>query len=100
MLTLQYLPYSEIEYLDSEKRVKKLLDIVRKERIILLEGKLRREEEALLIKSTMEVIDEIFKGIEIATKDPKKIELLMNSHSKRNSEKKQRKGKANVSPMR
>ena len=66
MLTLQYLPYSELAKLDSEKRIKKLLDIVRKERIILMEGRLKKEEETQLIQATMASIDDTFKGIEIA----------------------------------
>ena len=63
MLTLQYLPYSELAKLDSEKRIKKLLDIVRKERIILMEGRLKKEEETQLIQATMASIDDAFKGI-------------------------------------
>lgn len=70
MLTLQYIPYTEIESLVSEARVGKILDIVKKNRIVLLEGRLKKEEEAELIKQTMESIDEHFKGIELGTIDP------------------------------
>jgi hypothetical protein len=70
MLTLQYIPYSEIEQLASEKRVEKILDVVKKNRIVLLEGRLKREEETELIKQTMESIDDDFKGIELGTIDP------------------------------
>ncbi len=70
MLTLQYMPYAEIEALASEERVGKILDIVKKNRILLLEGRLKKEEETELIKQTMEAIDENFKGIEIGTIDP------------------------------
>lgn len=70
MLTLQYMPYTEIEALPSEERVGKILDIVKKNRILLLEGRLKKEEETELIKQTMEAIDESFKGIEIGTIDP------------------------------
>jgi len=70
MLTLQYMPYAEIETLASEERVGKILDIVKKNRILLLEGRLKKEEETELIKQTMEAIDESFKGIEIGTIDP------------------------------
>ncbi len=71
MLTLQYIPYSEIESLDSDSRINKLLGIVKNERIILLEGKLTKPEETSLIKKTMEQISNSFKGIEIATIDAK-----------------------------
>ena len=69
MLALTYLPYNEIEGLDSKDRIKKLLDIVKKDRIVLLEGKLKKEEEAELIAETMKAINKNFKGIELATID-------------------------------
>ncbi len=74
MLTLQYIPYAEIEELPSEERVEKILDVVKKNRIVLLEGKLKREEETELIKQTMESIDDDFKGIELGAIDPAKRE--------------------------
>ena len=40
--------------------------------IVLLEGRLRKEEEADLIEITMENIDEKFKGIELAVINPEK----------------------------
>jgi len=76
MLTLQYIPHSEISNLDSDSRIKKLIRIVKENKIVLLEGRLRVEEEASLIKKTMEVIDKNFKGIEISTIDPKGNDVL------------------------
>lgn len=70
MLTLQFIPYYEIEHLSSAKRVKKLLDIVKDNRIVLLEGRLRRQEETDLIEITMEEIDDKFKGIELSVIQP------------------------------
>ncbi|MFH1769952.1 MAG: DUF2073 domain-containing protein [archaeon] len=66
MLTLQFIPHSEIEGLDSVKRINKLIKLVKDEKIILLEGKLKSHEEAELISKTMEEIDNKFKGIELA----------------------------------
>ncbi len=66
MLTLQFIPYVEIENLPPEKRVMKLLNVVKENKIVVLEGRLRKEEEADLIKLTMECIDEEFKGIELS----------------------------------
>ncbi len=75
MLTLQYIPYVQIHNLSSEQRVQKLLSLVSENKILLLEGKLRKEEEASLIERTMEQIgqndDNDFKGIELSTIDPK-----------------------------
>lgn len=67
-LTLSFIPYSDIERLDSTKRIKKIMDIVLKERIVILQGKLKTEEEAGLIASTMVLVGRIknFKGVELA----------------------------------
>lgn len=64
-LTLQFVPYSEIEDLSSLGRIKKLLKMAKEDKIVLLEGRLKRDEEAELIKTTMEEINEEFKGIEL-----------------------------------
>ena len=64
-LTLQFVPYSEIEDLSSLGRIKKLLKMAKEDKIVLLEGRLKKDEEAELIKTTMEEINEEFKGIEL-----------------------------------
>ena len=64
-LTLQFVPYSEIESLSSLGKIKKLLKLAKENKIVLLEGRLKKEEEAELIKTTMEEIDSNFKGIEL-----------------------------------
>ena len=66
MLTLQFLPYTEIEGLTSAKRIAKLLELVKADKIILLEGRLKSEEEGELIRRTMEEIDNNFTGIELS----------------------------------
>ncbi|NQU79852.1 DUF2073 domain-containing protein [Candidatus Woesearchaeota archaeon] len=65
-LTLQFVPYFEIEKLSSLGRIRKLLNAVKEGNIVLLEGRLTKEEEAELIKTTMEEINSDFKGIELA----------------------------------
>ncbi len=77
MLTLRFVPYSEIEALSSTRRVHKLLEIVKENKIVLLEGRLKKEEEADLIAITMENISEKFKGIELAVIAEKKEEQGM-----------------------
>ena len=72
MLTLQFIPYSEIEELGSARRVKKIIDIVKENKIVLLEGRLKKEEETDLIAITMEEITPKFKGIELAMINPQK----------------------------
>ena len=66
MLTLQFVPYSEIEALSSIGRIRKLLTIAKEGKIVLLQGRLTRTEEAELIKTTMEEINKDFKGIELS----------------------------------
>ena len=71
-LTLQFIPYTEIEELGPARRVNKLLDIAKQNRIVLLEGRLKKEEEKDLIAITMEEINDKFKGIELAVINPQK----------------------------
>ncbi|MDA1196683.1 MAG: DUF2073 domain-containing protein [Nanoarchaeota archaeon] len=73
-LTLQFVPYSEIENLGPARRVNKLIEIVKQEKIVLLEGRLKKEEEADLIAITMEEIGDKFRGIELAVINPPKNE--------------------------
>jgi hypothetical protein len=75
MLTLQYIPYSQIEKLNSAKRIAKLINIVKQDNIVFMEGRLTKEEEAELIKKTMEEISAKFTGIEIATVYPEKDDM-------------------------
>ena len=66
MVTLRILPYSEIEHLSSLGRIRIILNIAKENKIVLMQGRLRKEEETELIKTTMEEIDKTFKGIELA----------------------------------
>jgi len=70
MLTLQYVPLDEIIGLDSDRKVNKLLKIIKQDKIVLMEGRLSSREESMLIERTMEEIDKKFKGIEIASLEP------------------------------
>lgn len=70
MVTIQFVPYTEIEALSGLGRIRKLLSIAKTNKIVLLQGRLRKEEETELIKTTMEEIDKKFKGIELAVINP------------------------------
>jgi len=67
-LTIHFMPYSEIAREDSIGRVKKIMGIVLKNKIVILQGKLKSDEEARLIENSMTLIGNIkgFQGIEIA----------------------------------
>jgi hypothetical protein len=67
-LTLHFIPYGEIAGLDSLERIKKLLGIILDNKVVILQGRLRPEEETRLIEDTMIMIGNIkgFKGVELA----------------------------------
>ena len=69
-LTLQIVPHSEINSLSSIGRIRYLLNLAKEDKIVLLEGRLEKSEEAELIKATMEEINEDFKGIELSVINP------------------------------
>jgi len=67
-LSLHILPFSEVQDLGIAQRVKKILSLVLGNKIVILHGKLRAEEEARLIEDTMALVDHVknFQGIELA----------------------------------
>jgi len=67
MITLQYIPHSEIANLTPNMKIKKILQSVKQDRILLIDAKLKPEEQSELIKKTMEEINKKFKGVEICT---------------------------------
>jgi len=75
VLTLEFVPYTEIERLDSHGRIDKLLGIVKQDKIILMQGRLKPEEETLLISETMSQIQDKFRGVEICTIYPEEKDL-------------------------
>ncbi|MEW6062988.1 MAG: DUF2073 domain-containing protein [Nanoarchaeota archaeon] len=78
MITLQFIPNRELASLSQDTKIKKIISLVKEEKILLVEGKLTSEEESTLIKRTMEQITKRFKGIEIATyyHEPKNIQFI------------------------
>jgi hypothetical protein len=72
-LTLQFIPYMEIERLKTSERIKKLLKIILDNKVIILQGRLKAEEEARLIEDTMALVGRVrnFKGVELAVLSPK-----------------------------
>ncbi len=71
-LSLHIMPFSEIRELTITERVKKILQLVLGNKVVILQGRLRPEEEIRLIEDTMAMVDHIksFKGIELAVVDP------------------------------
>jgi hypothetical protein len=70
MVTIQFIPYNEIESLSSVGRIRKLLNIAKEDKIVMLQGRLKKEEETEMIKTTMEEINSDFKGIELSVVYP------------------------------
>ena len=83
--TIQFLPYSEIKELNSNERLKKILGIVLGNNILILQGRLKSEEETRLIGDTMAMIEHIknFKGIELAVISGNGNETLLGRVKKR-----------------
>lgn len=75
MVTLQIVPYADIERLSSIGRIRKLLNIAKQNKIVLLQGRLRKDEETELIKVTMEEINHEFRGIELVVINPPKVRV-------------------------
>lgn len=66
--SIEFMPYSEIKDLDSTGRIRKVLGVVLGNNILILQGRLKPDEETRLIGDTMAMIGHIkhFKGIELA----------------------------------
>jgi len=67
-LTIHFMPYSEISDKSTIERIKKIMGLVLDDKIIILQGRLKPEEEVRLIENSMTLIGNIegFQGIEIA----------------------------------
>ncbi len=67
-VAMQFLPYSEIKNLGSTERLKKILDIILGNNILVLQGRLKPQEETRLIEDTMVMAGHLggFRGIELA----------------------------------
>lgn len=68
-LMIHFMPYSEIAKEDAIGRIKKLMGLILDNKIIILQGRLKPEEESKLIETTMTLIGNIkgFQGVEIST---------------------------------
>jgi len=68
-LTIHFMPYSEIAKEDGLARIKKLMGLILENKIIILQGRLKPEEETKLIETTMTLIGNLkgFQGVEIST---------------------------------
>ncbi len=71
-VSLHILPFSEIRDLSITERIKKILHLVLGNKVVILQGRLRVEEEIRLIEDTMAMVDHVksFKGIELAVIEP------------------------------
>jgi len=71
-LRIHVMQYSEVKDMSISERVKKILNLVLGNKIVIFHGRLRAEEEARLIEDTMALVDHVknFKGIELAVIEP------------------------------
>ena len=66
MISIEFIPHYKLSGLNAEEKVKLILKSVKQNRIVLIQGRLKREEETKLIEQTMKIINKDFKGIEPA----------------------------------
>ena len=66
-LKVDFIPFSSISERGAEEKVRFLLERVTAGRLVVIEGTLDPEEEAMLIESTMKAITDDFPGIELCT---------------------------------
>ena len=71
-VSLHIIPFSEIKDLSITERIKKILHLVLNNKVLIIQGRLRPEEEIRLIEDTMAMVDHVktFKGIELAVIEP------------------------------
>jgi hypothetical protein len=69
-LVFEFMKMSDMEKLNSQEKVDVIIKTVKENKIILVEGRFKKQEEAHLIQKTMEQINNNFKGIEIAVVNP------------------------------
>jgi hypothetical protein len=72
MLSFQYLPHREYSSLEVDAKLKMIFKIVKKNKIVLMQGRLKPQEEAQLIEQTMGQITKKFSGISFCTILPEK----------------------------
>ena len=78
-MAMQILSYELIKRLDSSKRINKILEIVKKGDIVLIEGRLSPTEETELISSALANVSGKFSGIEVAYLDSFKSDNFLES---------------------
>jgi len=70
MISFQYMPYREHANLPTEEKLKRILRVAKQQKILLMQGRLRPDEEARLIEETMGQITKEFSGISFCTITP------------------------------
>jgi len=66
-LEVDFIPFSSIKRKPPGEKVEFLMERVKAGKVIVIEGTLDPEEEAMLIESTMKAVSEDFPGIELCT---------------------------------
>lgn len=74
---VQVLSYDLMKQMERRDRIAKILDIVKKKDIVMLEGRLPPDEESELITEALENVSGKFSGIEVAFLDSHKSENLI-----------------------
>jgi len=63
MLSFQYIPYREHSSLPTDEKLKKILKITKQDKIILMQGKLKPNEELRLVEESMQQMTKGVAGV-------------------------------------
>lgn len=66
-ITIEFIPYHTFKNFNREEKIKKIIEKVKDEKLLLIEGILEDAEKKELIMKSMEEFNFKFKGIEIET---------------------------------
>ena len=59
-IRIEFVPFEKLKDLSSKRKVSKIVNIVKKNSVLIIDGKLSADEEAALIEETMKKVSKKF----------------------------------------
>ncbi len=66
-LRIEFIPFDKLKNLSLKRKINLIVSTVKKNSVLIIDGKLSAEEEAKLIEETMKKVSRSFPGIEICS---------------------------------
>lgn len=66
-IRIEFMPFDKLKHLSQKRKIATIVNVVKKNSVLIIDGKLSAEEEASLIEETMKKISKSFPGIEICS---------------------------------